>query len=116
MINKIIYIIYNLIYQIFIICFVFYANTFLNNIFIPNSFIWKDGHRREDMLPMTITQSVILVIQVSLLMLLIYFIDKWFLLNIVKSNNSKDIAIRTIKVYSIITFIFLAYFIYAISK
>ena len=116
MISYIIYGIYNLIYQLFIMCFLFYANTYLNAAFFPDSWIWKDGKLREDTGWLVIPQSLILIIEAALLIFLIYYMNKWYLLSIAKSNNSHSIAAWTKGAYSVITLAFLIYFIYAVSK
>lgn len=116
MISYIIYGLYNLIYQVLSICFLFYANTYINDFFIPDSFRWKDGKLREDLTALTITQASILVIEAALLMFLIHYVNKWYLLSIAKSTNSQSIAAWTTGSYSVITLAFLIYFIYAVSQ
>lgn len=116
MLSHIIFGIYNLIYQVFIICFLFYANTFLNFFFIPDSFMWKDGKPREDTLYWTITQTAILIIEAVLLIFLIYFVNKWFLSNVEKLSNSNSIAIWTSGINVFITLTFIIYFIYVVSQ
>lgn len=116
MVSYILYGIYNLIYQLFIICFLFYANTYLNAVFFPDSWIWKDGKLREDTSWLVIPQTLILVIEAALLILLIYYFNRWFLSSVAKSINANSIAVWTLRGYSVITLIFLVYFIYAVSK
>jgi len=45
----ILYGLYNIIYQIATIAFLFFANTYLNSFIIPDSLKWRDGKLREDL-------------------------------------------------------------------
>lgn len=101
MMNNIIYVIYNLIYQVITICILFYANTFLNWAFIPHSLQSKDGKQRELM----ITQMAILIAETALLMLIIYFVNKWYLSGIAKVNDPKSIAMWTAAIYALLNVI-----------
>lgn len=92
------------------------ANTYFNDIFIPNSFLWKNGKPREDLLPAGIMQTVILLIEAILLGLLLLYINKRYLIGIVKASNANNIALWTAGIYGIITVIFIAVLIYTAFK
>jgi hypothetical protein len=98
MMNNIIYVIYNLIYQVITICILFYANTFLNWSFIPNSLQRKEG----DLTGVMIAQILVLIIEAVLLMLIIYFINKWYLVNMAKVSNPRSFAMWTAAIYAAI--------------
>lgn len=116
MVSYIIYGLYNLIYQVLSICFLFYANTFLNDLFIPNSFRWKDDKLREDLTALAISQAAILIIETALLMFLIHYVNKWFLSSVAKSGNTNSIAIWTLGIYAVITLGFIIFLMYAAHK
>lgn len=116
MISYLFYGLYNVLYQGFILGILFYANTFFNANLIPDSFRWTNGKLREDTIYLTIAQSFILVVEAALLILLIYYFNKWFLGSITKSHNTHSIATWTAAAHLVITLIFIIYFIYVISK
>jgi hypothetical protein len=64
-------------------------------IFIPNSFQWKDGKLRDDLAIFNISQIVILILESAILLFIIYFINKWYLANIMKVSNNRAIALWT---------------------
>ncbi len=95
------------------------ANTYFNGIFIPDSWIWKDGKLREDNatdLKLLIVQTLILVIEAGLLMLLMYYVNRWYLANVAKANNPNSIATWTAGIYAVITLTLIAIFIFGVSK
>lgn len=88
------------------------ANTYFNDFFIPNSFRWKDGKLREDLAALTVAQTIILIVETFLLMLLMYYINNGFLANVIKSNNSSKIAIWTAGIYIVINLAFITFMVY----
>jgi|SRR6476659_1936859 len=114
--NYIIYGFYNLVYQILSIGFLFYANTYLNNFFIPDSLRWENGKLREDITGLMIVQALILIIEAALLMMLMYYINKRFLSGIARLNNANTIATWTAGIYSVITITFIVVLIYIAFK
>lgn len=82
-------------------CVLFYANTFLNWSFIPNSLQLKNG-QKDNFTATMITQMLILIIETALLMLIMYFINKWYLSIIAKVDNPKNIAMWTAGIYAIL--------------
>lgn len=85
--------IYNVVYLIFSLWALIYANTYINAIFIPYSFRWKDGKLRDDLTLFGISQVAILILESVILLLIIYFVNKRYLTNIVKASNTRAIAI-----------------------
>lgn len=114
--SYVIYGLYNLIYQVLSICFLFYANTYLNDFFIPNRFRWKDGKLREDLTVLAISQTTILIIEAALLMFLLHYLNKWFLSSVAKSENTNSMAIWTSGIYAVITLGFIIFMMYAAHK
>ena len=112
----ILYGIYNLVYQVLSLGFLFFANTYLNDFFIPNSLKWKDGRLREDLTSLAVTQTVILVIEAVLLMLLMFYINKRFLSNSAKVNNANETAAWTAGTYLVMTLAFIGFVIYVSVK
>lgn len=103
MLSYIIYGVYNLLFQIASIGFLFYANTYLNGFIIPDCLRWKRGELKEDLTNLAFTQVTILIIEATLLLLLIYYINKWYLSNVVGTSDSVKIALWTAGVYAVIT-------------
>lgn len=114
--HYILYTLYNIIFQIASIAFLFFANTYLNDLIIPDSLKWRDGKLREDLGGLATAQTIILLVEVGLLMLIMLYINKRFLSNIAKSANANFIATLTAGIYSIITIAFIVYLIYTAFK
>lgn len=112
----ILYSIYNIVYQFLTLGFLFFANTYLNGFLIPSSLKWSDGKLREDLTGLAIAQSVILILEAVLLMLLMFYINKRFLSNAAKVNNGTEIATWTAGAYLLITLSFIGSIIYASFK
>ena len=116
MVSYIIYIVYNFIYQILSIGFLFFSNTYLNSLVIPDSFRWKDGKLREDLTGLVIAQTFVLILEATLLTILLYYINKWYISQIVKANNSNTVVLWTVSIYAIITLVFIIFLIYTAFK
>lgn len=112
----ILYGLYNVIYHIATIAFLFFANTYLNDFIIPDSLKWRNGKLREDLGVLATVQTVILLIEAILLGLLLLYINKRYLIGIVKVSNDNNIALWTAGIYSIITVAFIAILIYTAFK
>jgi hypothetical protein len=113
MIKYIVYVFYNILYQLMLIWFLSYANTYLNDFFIPSSFRWEDNQVRRNLIPYGIIQTTILALETVILILPIYFFNKYFLTQ-VSSNNPRKIAIYTRTTNIIITFLFIGIYMYLI--
>jgi hypothetical protein len=103
MISYIIYGIYNLVFQIVSIGFLFYVNTYLNGFIIPDRLRWKNGELREDLPSLAFAQATVLIIEAALLLLLIYYVNKWYLSNVVGVSDPGKIALWTAGIYAVIT-------------
>ena len=114
--SYILYSLYNIIYQIATIAFLFFANTYLNGFIIPDSLRWRDGKLREDLGGLATAQTIILVVEAALLMLLMYYINKRFLVGFAKAENANSIALWTAGIYSVITVAFIVVLIYTAFK
>ena len=109
--SYILYGLYNVIYQIATIAFLFFANTYLNSFIIPDNLKWRDGKLREDLGNLATAQTIILLVEAGLLMLLMYCINKRYLLSFAKSDNANNIALWTAGIYSVITVVFIVFLI-----
>ena len=109
----ILYSIYNIVYQFLTLGFLFFANTYLNGFLIPSNLKWSDGKLRKDLTDLAIAQSVILVLEAVVLMLLMFYINKRFLSNAAKVNNGTEIATWTAGAYLLITLCFVGFVIYS---
>ena len=110
--SYILYWFYNIVYQIASIAFLFFANTYLNDLIIPNTLKWRNGRLREDLGSLATAQTIILLVEAALLMLTMFYINKKYLLGIVKTTNENDVAIWTAGAYSLITVIFIIFLTY----
>ena len=104
--------IYNLMYLIFSLWALIYADTYINAIFIPDNFRWKDGKLRDDLTLFGISQVAILILESVILLLIIYFVNKWYLTNIVKTSNNRTIALWTGGILFLTELIFTSLLIY----
>lgn len=114
--SYILYGLYNLIYQIATFAFLFFANTYLNSFLIPDMLKWRDGKLREDLVGLTTAQTIILLIEAALLMLVIFYINKRFLFGVAKTDNYNIIVLWTAGVYGFITLAFIIFLIYTAFK
>ncbi len=103
MMSYIIYGIYNLVFQIASIGFLFYANTYLNGFIIPDRLRWKNGELREDLTGLAVAQAAVLIIEAALLLLLIYRVNKWYLSSVANAGDPGKIAIWMAGIYAVIT-------------
>jgi hypothetical protein len=102
---------YNLVYQILSICFLIYANTFLNGFLIPNNLKWNDDKLRENLTGFIIAETSILVIEAGLLSLIIYYLNKWFLTNVAKASNPIGISYWTSGICGLFTLVFIGVYL-----
>lgn len=114
--SYILYGLYNVIYQIVSIAFLFFANTYLNSFIIPDSLKWRDGKLREDLGGLATAQTIILLVEAALLMFLMLYINRRFLTGIAKASNANSIALWTAGVYGLITVGFILFLIYTAFK
>jgi hypothetical protein len=103
MLSYIIYGIYNLLFQIATIGFLFYANTYLNVFIIPDSLRWKNNALKEDLSGLAYAQATVLTIEAALLLILIYFFNKWYLSRVVGVSDTVKVALWTAGIYAVIT-------------
>lgn len=114
--SYILYGLYNVIYQIVSIAFLFFANTYINCFIIPDSLKWRDGKLREDLGGLATVQTIILLVEATLLMLLLLYINRRFLIGIAKASNVNSIALWTAGAYCLITLAFILFLIYTAFK
>jgi hypothetical protein len=85
--------IYNLALSIIVLWILLYLEMYINDLFIPFSRWAMHGNIS---LIYLISSFIIVLTESSILFLLVYFINKRYLLNVVKTNKSKTIAIFTL--------------------
>jgi hypothetical protein len=109
----VIYIAYNLIYELVSLFIILYAETYLNSFLIPDKFIWnKDGTKRiHPVIWARIEDIVLLLIEGAVLLLLIYFLNRWFL-GFTKINRPEIILKWTTVVLSLCTLFFICSLIF----
>ncbi len=102
--NYVMFGIYNSFFQIAILIFLLFANTYLNGFIIPNSFKWENGEIKENLFTLATANIFIMLIESLILMTLIYYFNRWYLFNILKSSNSKKTAKWVASLSMIISF------------
>jgi len=112
----IVYSIYNVLYLVFSLWALLYAATYLNAGFIPDSFIWEDGKLKENLTLFNVSQFVLVILESVILVLIIYFINRWYLAIVVKTNKAKNIALWTGGILFLIELVFTSLLIYWSSK
>jgi len=104
----IIYIVYNLIYEAVSLFLILYAETYLNGFLIPESLIWnKDGTKKQHPVGAEVEDLILLCIEGALLLILLYFINRWFLKTFTNATSPNIILKWTVGVLSIITVVFI---------
>jgi hypothetical protein len=115
MIKYAFYIIYNFVYQLCCLWFFLYANTYLNEVLVPESLIWKNNEQRTDLAGLggaAAIKTSVLLIEAAVLILLIYFINKLILSDTEEKDSRNAIAKRTAKINIIASFCFIAILIW----
>ncbi len=104
-----VYILYNYIYLNIILFVLLYANTYLNEFLIPDRFIWNtNGTKREQPVIWGVLENgLILFLEFFSLLLLLYFINKWFLGKNIRRQKAKIISLWTLVILFAIIVIFL---------
>lgn len=103
MLNYVIYGVYNVLFQIASIGFLFYANTYLNGLIIPDSLRWKNGELMEDLTVLAFAQAIVLIMEAALLMFFFYYVNKWYLSSVAGVSDTLNIPLWTAGVYAVIT-------------
>ncbi len=109
------YNIFSIIVSIYVISFL---NTYVNSFFIPNGFRWNDeGVLRDDLTLFGITQFVITNIEALLIIVAMYFINKYYLGRVVKvGENGKAIVFWTEVTLCIAFYVLIFRYFYFIYK
>jgi uncharacterized protein YqhQ len=119
MIKYIIYIVYNLIYQLVSFWLLLYIGIYFNVRFIPESLMWKNNKPRTDLAGLTGVAAIdvlLFLLEATVLILLIYFVNKLFLRGSKGADHRDIIAKRTAKINAILLLCFIAILIWDIFK
>lgn len=87
MLTKLFFGFYNFLYLLISIWLLLFANTYFNSFIIPDKFRWEGNKLREDLTIYASLQTVILLVESFLLVLLIHFINKKYLSSVIKTEN-----------------------------
>lgn len=101
--KKIIYISLNLIYQLIVFFCLLYANTYVNNNFVPESLLWQNNQPRLDtagMLGFAAIKTLVLIVEGGIIAFLIYQINRSVM-------NNVALVKRTLKINVIVTMCFI---------
>ena len=110
------YIFYNLLSQLGFLFFFLYANTFLNEFLVPEGLMWKNNLPREDfegLGSVAIIKTSMLFVEATILIMLIYVLNKFYLNNVIEKNKVEKILNGTLKTNIILSLIFITFLIYA---
>ena len=111
MFNYIIYGAYNLIYQIISVFLLLYVNTYINTLLLPDSLRWKNGQLREDLSGLMIANTILLIVETALLVILLYYLNKQYI-NAFKGSDHYKIAWWTTGVYAAVTLMIVVFSTY----
>jgi hypothetical protein len=109
---KAFYVIYNIIYQCFGFIALVFAATYINDFLIPYNLKWENGRLRNDLTNYTIVGIGILVVEVILLLLVIYGINKAYLIKVLKSNIPSYVANWTLSMNLILTLLAVIFIVF----
>lgn len=115
MIRYILYFTYNLIYQLVSFFFYLYANTFLNEAIVPENLMWKNNKPRTDLVGLggvAVIKTLALFIEAIILILVIYFINKFYLYYTFKEDYPNRALKRTTITNIILSFCFITILIW----
>lgn len=103
MLSYIIYGVYNLLLQVATIGCLFYANTYLNEFIITDRLRWNKWELKVDLTSLAFAHASVLIIEAAFLLLIIYFVNKWYLSRFIGSIDPVKIALFTTGVYAFFT-------------
>ena len=88
---------YNVVWIIFSMQIISYCNMYINSFFIPTSFRWNEqGGLRDELTLFGITQFMIANIESITLAIVMYFVNKFYLINVLNiREHSGAIALWT---------------------
>jgi hypothetical protein len=107
---------YNLVYQLFTFIFLLFANTYLNNLFIPDKFRWSQGEIKKDLTLFAISQFVILIIESFIFLVLLHSLNKFYFSTFLRDRRYNDIVFWVSIIYSAITLLFTCVLMYVSFK
>jgi hypothetical protein len=109
-----IYIFFNIVFQVIIFWCLLFANTYLNDWFIPEGLLWKNNVPRMDntgLFGNAAIRTLILFLEAAIMLLVIYAINKGILTE-PKNTKIKVIANRTARIQLVLTFLFIGLLIW----
>ena len=111
--SNIIFFTINIFYQILSICFLFFANTYLNELLLPKDLKWSNGSLKNNLTTYYYAKSLILITEFILLLVIITIINKWFLNQYIIEKEA-SLFNRTLTIYLTITLLFVVLLIWTI--
>lgn len=110
--TKGIYVAINVVNQLLVFFILIIANTYMNDMAVPNSLLWQDNHLRMDMAGMlgfATIRTLILILEGGFMLLLMYYLNRSLL------KDAKTVK-RTIQVNAITTICFIGILIWGSFK
>jgi hypothetical protein len=115
MFKRILFIVYNVVYQLGSFFFFLYANTYINEGLFPDNLMWKGDKPRTDsagLVGVATIKTLALLVEAIVLILFMYFINK-LILSASEGKEHRDIIInRTAKINIILSLCFIAILIW----
>lgn len=113
------YIIYNFVYQLGSCFFFLYANTYLNEALVPESLMWRGDQPRTDqsgLARVAMIKTSALLFEAAILILVIYFLNKWFLSYALPNKSPSKILGWTLRINIAVCVCFISILIWGSFK
>jgi hypothetical protein len=108
--KKVIYITYNVVYQLFCFGLLLFLGIYYNVKLIPDSLIWRENKPRADatgLIEAAAIQGILIIAEATVLILIIYTINRLIIGDTKSKERSSDLAKRTAKINVITTLCFI---------
>jgi hypothetical protein len=112
---KFLYVFYNLIYELGSLVFLLYANTYLNEGLVPNTYLLLAGKERIDLAVLcgvAIIKTLALLVEGAFLIVLIYLVNHLILSDTYGKERRYIIATRTAKISAVASLCFVVILIW----
>ena len=83
----------NLFLDFFCFWVLLYLETYINDFFIPENFIWNNGAKRDKPLLIGVVEDdLILCLEASLILFVFYLLNRWLFVDLLALKNPKIVA------------------------
>ena len=96
----------NVFLELFCLWLLLYFNTFINDSFIPNKFVWDNGAKRDKLLLAgAIESNLILCGEATIILIIFYLLNRWLFVDLLALDKPNIIAKRIFILTGLFTFI-----------